>query len=84
MPPATPDPWPDDQLAQTTADIFAELPGVEFKDVAEAARQCRSCVPRSAGLPALKHQMRRRALGFADRDFPFSPGPGDFNLPAIS
>jgi hypothetical protein len=61
--------WSDEQLANTVSEVYLELQDVEFREVAEAARQCRKCVPRSAGLPALRHQMRRRALGLAVTEF---------------
>jgi hypothetical protein len=61
--------WSDEQLAITVSEVYLELQDVEFGEVAEAARQCRQLVPRSAGLPALRHQMRRRALGLAVTEF---------------
>lgn len=54
--------WTDEQLARTASEVYFELPDVTFADVAEATKQCRFLVPVSAGLPALRHGIKERAL----------------------
>lgn len=55
--------WTDEQLASTASEVYFELTDATFAEIARAARECRYLVPASAGLPALHHGIRRRALG---------------------
>lgn len=66
--PQTSDVWPDDQLASVAAEVYQELQCVGLEEIAAAAKHCRKNVPLAAGVPALRHQMRRLALGLPETE----------------
>ncbi len=60
--------WNDAVVVLAANDISAELPHVPLPAIIDAAAECRRHVSPAAGPAALRHCIRRRALGFASED----------------
>jgi hypothetical protein len=60
--------WNDAVVVLAANDISAELPQMPLSVIVDAAAECRRHVSPSAGPAALRHCIRRRALGFAPDD----------------
>ncbi len=66
----SPDGWNDAAVVLAANDVSAELPQVPLPTIIEAAAACRRNIPVTAGTGALRHCIRRRALGLGDAAAP--------------
>lgn len=60
--------WSDTVVFLAASEISAELPHLPLVVILDAAAECRLHVAPAAGPAALRHCIRRRALGFARDD----------------
>jgi hypothetical protein len=62
--------WNDAAVVLAANDVSAELPEVPLPAIIAAAALCRRHVPAGAGAGALRHCIRRRALGLGEAGAP--------------
>lgn len=60
------DTWSNSTVTLAAGDLARELPQIPPEAIATAAATCRRTVPTAAGAGALRHCIRRRALGLEE------------------